>query len=114
MLSRSGVIDLAIGHVATGWDTGKRSLLNQHASNTFDEDCSRCAFQAYCGRDLIDDLSRYGRVDLPRTETAFCRRHLHLFDFIFELIYSDDEAVRYSLARWLHLPADMPTPLRHV
>ena len=113
MLSRSGVIDLAIGDVATGWDTPKRAVLNEHASNTFDDDCSRCAFQPYCGRDMIDDLARYGRIDLPRTETAFCRRHLHLFDFIFDLLYSDDEATQYSLARWLHLPSEAQRPVRH-
>lgn len=113
MLSRSGIIDLTIGNVASGWNTPERALLNQHATNTFDEDCSRCAFQPYCGRDIVDDLSRYGRIDLPRTETAFCRRHLHLFDFIFELIYSDDEATHYSLGRWLGLPAGMTPPVRH-
>lgn len=113
MLTRSGVIDLAIGDVANGWETEKRALLNTHATNTFDEDCSRCAFQPYCGRDVIDDLARYGRIDLPRTDTAFCRRHLHLFDFIFELIYSNEQAIRYSLARWLQLPGDFPEPVRH-
>lgn len=50
------------------------------------------------------DLSRYGRIDLPRAETEFCRRHLAMFDLAFELIYSDEPAVRYSLARWLRLP----------
>ena len=108
MLARSGVIDLAIGDIASGWDTEKRAQLNGHATNQFDPACQRCAFQPYCGRDLIDDIARYGRIDVPRTETDFCRRHLHLFDFIFELIYSDDPAVRHSLSRWLRLPG---TPL---
>lgn len=103
MLSRSGVIDLSIGDIATGWDTEARELLNRHATNQFDPACERCAFQPYCGRDLVDDIARYGRIDLPRTETEFCRRHLHIFDFIFRLIYEDDPAVRYSLARWLRL-----------
>jgi hypothetical protein len=61
-------------------------------------------YQPFCGRDLVDDLSRYGRVDLPRLETEFCRRHLHLFDVIFSLVYSEDDAVRYSLTHWLQLP----------
>lgn len=104
MLSRSGVIDLSIGDVLAGWETEKRELLNRHATNQFDPACQRCAYQPYCGRDLVDDIARYGRVDVPRAETEFCRRHLHIFDFIFKLIYSDDAAVRYSLARWLRLP----------
>jgi His-Xaa-Ser system radical SAM maturase HxsB len=104
MLSRAGVIDLAIGDVEQGWATPARDALNFHATNQFDPACQRCAYQPFCGRDLVDDLSRYGRVDMPRTETDFCRRHLSIFDFIFELIYEDDPAVHYSLSRWLRLP----------
>lgn len=103
MLSRSGVIDLSIGDIETGWDTERRVLLDQHSTNQGDPACQRCAYQPYCGRDLIDDIARYSRIDLPRPETDFCRRHLNLFDFIFELIYSDDPAVLYSLSRWLRL-----------
>lgn len=103
MLARSGVIDLSIGTIAAGWDTDARRTLNQHATNLLDPACSRCAYQPFCGRDLVDDIARYGTIDVPRTETEFCRRHLHLFDFIFELVYSDDPVVRYSLSRWLRL-----------
>lgn len=103
MLSRSGVIDLAIGDVATGWDTPARDLLNAHASNLNDPACQRCAYQPYCGRDVVDDIARYGRIDLPRHETEFCRRHLSLFDLAFRLIYEQDERTRYSLSRWLRL-----------
>lgn len=104
MLSRAGVIDLAIGDIERGWATPERDALNFHATNQFDPACQRCVYQPFCGRDLVDDLSRYGRVDILRTETEFCRRHLSIFDFIFELIYADDPAVRYSLSRWLRLP----------
>jgi His-Xaa-Ser system radical SAM maturase HxsB len=105
MLSRSGVIDLSIGTIESGWDSEARDLLNRHASNERDPACRQCAFQPYCGRDLVDDIARYGRIDLPRHETEFCRRHMHLFGFVFEMIYDQDPAVRYSLARWLRLPA---------
>jgi His-Xaa-Ser system radical SAM maturase HxsB len=108
MLSRSGVIDLSIGDVAGGWAGEKRDLLNRHATNQFDPACQRCAYQPFCGRDLVDDLARYGRVDIPRLETEFCRRHLHIFDFIFALVYEDDPAVRYSLSRWLRLAGTPP------
>jgi len=106
MLARSGIIDLAIGTAADGWDTETRDLLNQHCSNQFDPACQRCAYQPFCGRDVVDDLARYGRIDLPRHETEFCRRHTALFDLAFELIYSPDEAVQYSLRRWLGIPGD--------
>lgn len=108
MLSRSGVIDLAIGDVFTGWDSETRAQLNAVATNQFDPACQRCAFQPFCGRDLVDDIARYGRVDLPRPETEFCRKHRHLFGFIFSLIYDDDPAVRWSLSRWLRLPGTPP------
>jgi His-Xaa-Ser system radical SAM maturase HxsB len=110
MLSRSGVIDLAIGDVFSGWQSERRDLLNAHASNYDDPACQRCAYQPFCGRDLVDDIARYGRIDMPRLETEFCRRHLHLFDFLFRLIYEDDPAVRYSLSRWLRLDST-PTAL---
>ena len=108
MLSRSGVIDMSIGDVATGWATERREILNRQATNQFDPACQRCAFQPYCGRDVVDDIARYGRIDMPRPETEFCKKHLHLFDLIFELIYDDDPAVRYSLARWLRLAGAPP------
>ena len=105
MLARSGVIDLSIGDVHNGWDTPKRHALNEGSTNQFDPSCSVCAYQPFCGRDLVDDLARYGRVDIERTDTEFCRRHLHIYDFLFDLVYSDDPAVHYSLAQWLRLPA---------
>jgi His-Xaa-Ser system radical SAM maturase HxsB len=105
MLARSGIIDLSIGDVTNGWNTEKRQILNEASTNQFDPSCSVCAYQPYCGRDLVDDLARYGRVDRERTSTEFCRRHMHIYDFIFDLTYSDDPAVRYSLAKWLRLPA---------
>ena len=108
MLARSGVIDLSIGDVRSGWAGERRDLLNRHVANDDDPACSRCAFQPYCGRDVVDDVARYGRIDVPRHETEFCRRHTHMFDLAFDLIHSDDPAVRHSLARWLGLPGGAP------
>lgn len=105
MLTRSGVIDLSIGDVVGGWKTEKRDRLNDHSSNQFDPHCSRCAYQPFCGRDVIDDIARYGSIDLPRPQTEFCKKHMHLFDFIFRLIYTDSPKVRFSLAKWLRLPS---------
>jgi radical SAM protein with 4Fe4S-binding SPASM domain len=106
MLSRSGVIDLSLGKVGSDWRGEAWATLNAHSTNQLDPACSRCAYQPYCGRDLVDDLARYGTIDLPRTDTAFCQRHMGLFDFLFELIYDPDPAVRYSLTRWLRLDCE--------
>lgn len=106
MLTRSGVIDLRIGDVANGWDSEALALMNAHNDNRDDPACQSCVYQPYCGRDLIDDLARYGRIDMPRTDTAFCRRHLSLFDLAFDLIYDPDPAIQYSLRRWLKVRGD--------
>ena len=108
MLTRAGIIDLSIGDVARGWQTEKRAALNAASTNDGDPACEACAYKPFCGRDIVDDISRYGTTSLPRHETEFCRRHLALFDFAFELIHSDCDKVRYSLGRWLDLPGPFP------
>jgi len=100
MLSRIGHVDLSIGHVAKGKDSNKIALLNESSLNNFDADCIHCTYQPYCGMDIVDDLSRYGRIDLPRLGTWFCGRHIAIFDKIFELIYRTDEKTAFSLAPW--------------
>ncbi|HMO74429.1 MAG TPA: radical SAM protein [Sphingopyxis sp.] len=106
MLSRAGVIDLAIGTVAAGWDTPERALLDRHSTNIGDPACDACAYQPYCGRDLVDDLSRYGTIAVPREETFFCGKHLHMFDLCMRLIHDSDPATRYSLAKWMGLAGE--------
>jgi His-Xaa-Ser system radical SAM maturase HxsB len=100
MLSRIGQIDLSIGNVKTGIDPEKVAALNSASFNNFDPDCIHCPYQAFCGTDIIDDISRYGRVDVPRQSSWFCKRHMALFDKVFELIYREDESTKRSLALW--------------
>tara|TARA_A100001391_G_scaffold188617_1_gene159330 strand:+ start:28139 stop:29347 length:1209 start_codon:yes stop_codon:yes gene_type:complete len=106
MLTRSGIIDLAIGDIHGGWDTPERDALDAASTNFGDPVCEGCAYQPYCGRDLIDDIARYGTISLPRDQTEFCRRHLDLFDFAFDLIHEKDEKTQHSLRRWLGLAGD--------
>ena len=100
MQSRISRIDLSVGHVGLGLDVEKVATLNAASCNNFDPDCIHCPYQPFCGSDIVDDISRYGRIDLPRPATWFCRRHLSLFDKVFELLYRRDEATRLSLSRW--------------
>ncbi|MFD1745035.1 His-Xaa-Ser system radical SAM maturase HxsB [Rhizobium helianthi] len=104
MVTRIGQLDLSVGHILTGIEVDKIDALNAEASNTFHPDCVHCPYQAYCGVDLVDDLSRYGRIDLPKHMTDFCQRHIYMFDKVFELLYSDDPKVRKSLAYWVGAP----------
>lgn len=108
MMTRVGQIDLSIGSVFGGLNQERLQILNANADNNFHEDCGQCAFQPFCGVDVIDDLSRYGRIDLPKHETIFCRRHMALFTRIFDLIYSEDAATHRSLAAWLGVPSFDP------
>ena len=84
MLSRTRQVDLCIGNLADGLDKNSISELNQNAIHHVHEDCLHCAYMPYCGIDIIDDLSRYAQFDLPKHNTWFCRRHMFLYDFIFE------------------------------
>ena len=104
MLTRIGVADLSIGSLQDDLDADKIAQFNHNASNYFDPDCRHCAYQPYCGVDHIDDISRYGRVDLPRMETEHCKLHMGLFDLAFELLYSSDPNIKLSLAHWLDVP----------
>ena len=108
MVTRVGQIDLSIGTVSEGIDTKKRRMLNEEVSNFDDPDCMHCVYKAFCGLDIIDDLSRYGRIDMPRHKTEHCRSHLDLFDFAFELLYSRDAHVQQSLALWLGIARYSP------
>ncbi|MGV1951064.1 His-Xaa-Ser system radical SAM maturase HxsB [Agrobacterium vitis] len=104
MVTRVGQMDLSVGNLRDGLDQAKLVVLNEEATNTFHPDCIHCPYQSACGIDLIDDLSRYGRIDMPKHQTAFCRRHTSIFDKIFELVYSRDEKVQKSLALWADIP----------
>lgn len=108
MVSRVGNVDLSIGSLTDGVDHEKTDAINQSVSNFDDPDCTDCVYKAYCGLDPIDDLSRYGRIDIPRHRTDHCRNHMALFDLAFDLIYSDDPSVKRSLAAWLDVPRFSP------
>jgi His-Xaa-Ser system radical SAM maturase HxsB len=100
MLARIGRADLSVGHVSTGIDAERVAALNESSLNTFDPDCIHCPYQPFCGTDVVDDVSRYGRIDVPRHQTWFCARQMAIFDKAFELIYRGDEPTRRSLAHW--------------
>lgn len=104
MMARLGQIDLSIGDVQHGVDHEKIATLNASSFNDFEPDCIHCTYQPFCGTDNIDTISRYGRIDVPRPDTWFCRRHLGLFDKLFQMMTSQDERVIHSLKAWSGLP----------
>ena len=108
MLSRTRSVDLSIGAMAEGFDVEKIAQLNQHAINQVHPDCIHCAYMPYCGIDIIDDMSRYGRTDIPKHETWFCQRQISLFDLIFEKVASQDRRYLSVFLKWLYRRADPP------
>lgn len=108
MLSRIGHVDFSVGNISDGLDHTKIATLSASALNNFDPDCIHCPYQPFCGSDPVDDVSRYGRIDIPRADTWFCGRQLSIFDLAVKLIYSNDEKVQFSLKSWIGLSSWPP------
>jgi His-Xaa-Ser system radical SAM maturase HxsB len=104
MLARVGHADLSIGSVEDGFDEERSRLLNGNVFNNYDPDCIHCPHQPSCGTDVVDDLSRYGRADVPRPTTFFCQRQLKVFEVVCRLLLAKDKMVRRSTLHWLGLP----------
>ncbi len=100
MLSRIRHVDLSVGHLDGGVDRQKVEELNFSAMNQIHEDCTHCAYMPFCGIDIVDDMSRYGRMDVMKADTWFCRRHMFLFDFIFERAANRDREWLDIFLRW--------------
>ena len=100
MLSRIRHVDLSVGHLDGGVDRQKVEELNFSAMNQIHEDCTHCAYMPFCGIDIVDDMSRYGRMDVMKADTWFCRRHMFLFDFIFERVANRDREWLDLFLRW--------------
>lgn len=100
MLYRSGIVDLSIGHIRSGLEHDVIANLNWASSNDRHPVCSKCIYQPFCGTDIIDDISRYGRIDHPKNDTWFCQRHMAIFDKIVSLMSSENPKVRKSLEIW--------------
>lgn len=108
MLSRTRHVDLSIGALSSGIDREKAAPLNLHAIHHVDPDCQHCAYMPFCGTDPIDDISRYGRIDIPRHETWFCNRQMMLFDLIFEKVISQDKKWLDVFLRWIFKSTSPP------
>ena len=108
MLSRTRSVDLSIGGLSSGFDREKVAALNRHAINQVHPDCVHCAYMPFCGIDVVDDMSRYGRIDVPKQETWFCRRQMSLFDLIFEKVAVQDVRYLSVFLKWLYRRVDPP------
>lgn len=101
MLSRIGHVDLSVGSMRDGIDEKKLSDLNFNALHQVNPDCTHCAYMPYCGIDVIDDISRYNRIDKPKFDTWFCNRQTMLFDLIFSKVAEKDRRWLDVFLRWI-------------
>lgn len=111
MLTRTRHVDLSVGSLRDGLDEEKIETLNFDAIHQTNPDCLHCAYMPYCGIDVVDDLSRYNRVDLPKSKTWFCNKQTFLFDWIFEKVRSRDMDWIRIFACWVHRTSIPPTNL---
>jgi len=102
MLSRTRHIDLSLGEMGGEVNKEKVGQLNWHAMNQVEPDCLHCTYMPFCGVDLIDDLSRYNRIDSPKLDTWFCRRHIMIFDLIFQKIANHDIKWLDVFLKWIY------------
>ncbi len=108
MLTRTRHVDLSVGDIFQGLDEAKIDALNADAMNETHSDCVHCAFLPYCGIDVIDDLSRYKRIDLPKADTWFCNKQTFFFDWIFDKVRRDDVTWLSIFSRWVHQKPSPP------
>ena len=101
MLSRMRHIDLSIGSLETGIDVDKLRPINEAAVHHVHQDCIHCVYKPFCGIDLVDDLSRYNRIDYMKHLSWFCNRQMFAFDFIFSRIADNDRDWLSLFGKWL-------------
>ena len=101
MLSRTRHVDLSLGNLETAFDTEKSRELNQSAVHQVHHDCIHCVYKPFCGIDIVDDLSRYERVDFYKHDSWFCGRQTFAFDFIFSKLANQDRQWQKIFGSWL-------------
>jgi His-Xaa-Ser system radical SAM maturase HxsB len=108
MLSRTNHVDLSLGELDGSIDRNKLKDLNWHSMNQTESDCLHCTYMPFCGIDMIDDMSRYNRIDSPKLDTWFCRRNMMIFDLIFEKIANKDLKWLDVFLKWIYRKPNPP------
>ena len=102
MLSRTKHVDLSVGAIGDSLDTNKVNELNWSSINQVEPDCLHCVYMPFCGIDIIDDMSRYNRVDSPKLDSWFCRRSMSTFDLIFKKIENRNVEWLDVFLKWIY------------
>jgi len=102
MLSRTKHVDLSVGAIGGSLDTNKINEMNWSSINQIEPDCLHCVYMPFCGIDIIDDMSRYNRVDSPKLDSWFCRRSMSTFDLIFKKIENRNVEWLDVFLKWIY------------
>ncbi len=95
MLKRMGDSKFLMGNVFrnTYRDIFNGSVIREIAEKTCAEcmpECSSCAYQPYCGADPIRNYLETNDIVGYRPLSDFCKKHMLIFDFLFEKIKNNN------------------------
>ncbi|MDG1074030.1 MAG: His-Xaa-Ser system radical SAM maturase HxsB [Methylophilaceae bacterium] len=95
MIVESGDTSLRLGKIGDKLEVMLRSPVMQNLVRfslvNYVPSCSDCAFNNYCGPDLVEAKGKFGSMSVPVMWTDHCKRHKWLFDLLFRKLKSADE-----------------------
>jgi uncharacterized protein len=63
--------------------------------------CSTCVYQPYCGSDPIRYYAESGNIRGFRSSSDFCRKNKELFDYLFEILGSNNQEIMDVFWSWI-------------
>ncbi len=108
MLAETGDTSLRLGTIGTPiselLSTPMVRRLVRSSLSRFVPGCSTCAFNTYCGPDLINAQAQFKSMDVPVHWTEHCKRQKWLFDFFFRRLREADSWFLEIAHRWSQPP----------
>lgn len=104
MLMETGDSSLRLGRIGAPLEDLLKSPVRQNlvkASQVEDvEGCRQCPYRLFCAPNPIDAHAQFGTMFAPVQQTEHCRRHLWMFDSMFERLASADDWTLDLFHRW--------------
>ena len=95
MLAEKGDYHFRLGHVKDDYSSifysEKVVNIAKHWANEALAGCSDCCYQIYCGTDPVRNYSTQGDLEGFRPTSDFCNKNMSIIDYLFELMYQDEE-----------------------
>lgn len=104
MLLETGDSSLRLGRIGSPLEDLLQSPVRQglvKASQVEDvEGCRQCPYRLFCAPNPVDALAQFGTMYAPVQQTEHCRRHLWMFDSMFERLAAADGWTLDLFHRW--------------